>query len=241
MWDGFQRSRERMWISPINKAIRQQYNQFISAYKQGLPPSLAAMTITSVPIKKVMEQLYINVGLSWANMTRLDMQRKERRPMGFNEEMTAYILQYLNGTMLEDVDNMTDTTKNDIIRAIETAINNGYGIDEIIKSLSDANVTKQRARLIARTEIVTASNTASVIQANNSGLNLEKIWIAARDNRTRQDHVAVNGTQIPLKDAFMVGGYEMQQPGDRGVDGNRTPAKEVCNCRCTVAFIKVKG
>jgi uncharacterized protein with gpF-like domain len=198
------------------------------------------MTITPAPLINVLSKLYINVGLSWANYTRLDLLKKERRPMGFNEEMTALIIQYFNKSMLEDVDNMTATTKKDILNAIEAAINNGFGFDEIIKMLSDAQLTKIRARLIARTEIVTAANTASILQAQNSGLNLEKIWISAKDNRTRLDHVIVDGKQLPLKEPFIVGGYPMQQPGDRGSKGNRTPAKEVCNCRCTIAFIKIK-
>lgn len=239
-WDAFQRSRERMWINPINKAIQEQYKQFLQFYKEGYSPTLSTFNIKAEPIYNVLQKLYINVGLSWANMTRLDLQRKEGRPMGFNEEMTALILQYFQTSMFNDVQNITETTRKILLEVIELSIAKGLSVDQIIKLLETTELTKIRARLIARTEIVTASNTASMLQAIKSGLKLEKIWIAARDNRTRLDHAMVNGKQLPINDAFIVGGYPMQQPGDRGSNGNRTPAKEVCNCRCTIAFIKVK-
>jgi hypothetical protein len=239
-WDAFQRSRERMWINPINKAIQEQYKQFLEYYKQGYSPTLSTFNIREEPLNNVLQQLYVNVGLSWANMTRLDLQTKERRPMGFNEEMTALILQYFQTDLLNDVSNMTATTRKEILDAIESAINNGFGFDDIVKMLENAQLTKIRARLIARTEIVTAANTAAEIQAVKSGLKLRGIWISARDNRTRLDHIEVNGKTTQMGEPFIVGGFPMMHPGDRGQNGNRTPAKQICNCRCTKAFIKVK-
>lgn len=239
-WDNFQKQRERMFTPAINKAIQEQYKQFLQYYKDGFSPVLATMNISSTPLLSVLQKLYVNVGLSWANQTRLDLIVKERRPLGFNEEMTALILQYFQTNMLNDVENMTVTTKKEILEAIESAINNGFGFDDIVKLLSDVQLTAIRARLIARTEIVTAANQASQIQAIKSGLKLDKIWISARDNRTRMHHLEVNGKQIPLMDNFTVGGFPMQQPGDRGQLGSRTPAKEICNCRCTIAYLKKK-
>ena len=52
-----------------------------------------------------------------------------------------------------------------------------------------------------------------------------KRWVAIRDSRTRPTHVAVNGTSVRVGEAFIVGGYSMQGPGDPAA-----PASERANC-----------
>jgi len=66
-------------------------------------------------------------------------------------------------------------------------------------------------------------------------LELNKIWIAARDSRTRDHHREVNQTIIPKDENFKVGDSIMAYPGDK--NGS---AAEVCNCRCAIAFIPVE-
>jgi hypothetical protein len=92
-------------------------------------------------------------------------------------------------------------------------------------------MTAKRARLIARTETVNAANAGSMANLKAAGAT-KKIWIAARDNRTRTHHREVNQTVIGIDDFFKVGDSLMQHPGDKSGS-----AEEVCNCRCAVAGV----
>ncbi len=117
----------------------------------------------------------------------------------------------------------------------------GWSFNEIVDRLLLPDMTKKRARLIARTETISAANSAAVINAketaSKTGLVLNKIWIAARDKRTRMDHREVDGSIVGVDQFFNVGGYAMSQPGDRT---QGAPASEICNCRCCIAMVPVE-
>ena len=61
---------------------------------------------------------------------------------------------------------------------------------------------------------------------------LEKVWIATMDSRTRDTHFAADGQRAPLKGKFTVGGVQLDRPGDP-----TGPAREVRNCRCRVGVL----
>lgn len=54
-----------------------------------------------------------------------------------------------------------------------------------------------------------------------------KRWVSVRDARVRPTHARANGQSVRVGEAFMVGGYAMQYPGDPSA-----PASERANCRC---------
>ena len=95
-------------------------------------------------------------------------------------------------------------------------------------------VSAVRAERIARTEALRAANTgagAGYDYAREAlGLELEKVWIATSDSRTRADHVEADGQRVPYDDPFTVGGYETPHPLGPGL-----PASQTVNCRCTWA------
>ena len=85
--------------------------------------------------------------------------------------------------------------------------------------------------MIARTEVVGASNVGALEGAKSLGQPMQKIWIATRDNRTRDAHAAAEGLTVELSDRFDVGGELLDCPGDP----SGSP-ENVINCRCAVAF-----
>jgi len=239
----FQQSRERLFAPKIFKAIRSQYNTVIQHAKaEGLEASLNRIDTT--PISTTLKELYTDAATIYGAKVRADLQRqKARMPMGFSEAVRAMIEAYYKTDILNTSQGITDTTKDLIREVFSNAYEIGLGIDDIIVQLENTELSRIRARLIARTETVTAANQGAMFVGSQSGYPLNKEWLAAIDNRTRRDHAAVNGIVIPFADYFDVNGYKMMQPGDRGGrDGNlKTPAKEVCNCRCTVLMIPVTG
>ena len=67
------------------------------------------------------------------------------------------------------------------------------------------------------------------------GINYKE-WISVQDDRTRDSHLIMDGTVIPITDKFEVpamdnvDGAYMEYAGDPSA-----PAGQVCNCRCTIA------
>jgi len=110
----------------------------------------------------------------------------------------------------------------------------GESIPELSKrvrgEIASSNV---RARTIARTEVVSASNAGALAQMQSLGEEgpAEKEWLSTNDARTRLSHREANGQQVPLVDRFEVGGATLAFPGDP-----TGPPDEVINCRCTLVW-----
>jgi hypothetical protein len=105
-----------------------------------------------------------------------------------------------------------------------------------------AQTTEPVATLVARTQILDASNFGSLATARASGLALRKGWLATPDLRTRPSHVTAGATYgheggyIPLADPFTVGGYSADRPHDPNL-----PPAERHSCRCTLAYSVATG
>ncbi len=90
----------------------------------------------------------------------------------------------------------------------------------------------KKALRIVRTEshrVVETAHYLGYLEVEDQGLETEKQWIATLDNKTRDSHASLDGTQIPLKEDFIsILGNRAPYPGAFGV------AEEDVNCRCTV-------
>jgi len=92
---------------------------------------------------------------------------------------------------------------------------------------------KNRAELIARTETVAANNQGSLrawtamAEAGGVADSAMKTWVGG----TRPTHSAVSGATVGLREKFVVGGQEMNGPGDPAGG-----AAEVANCRCALSY-----
>lgn len=56
-----------------------------------------------------------------------------------------------------------------------------------------------------------------------------KRWVTRHDAKVRATHVEAEGDTVPLDEHFIVGGYPLMYPGERGA-----PPALVINCRCTM-------
>lgn len=129
---------------------------------------------------------------------------------------------------------------------VDSATTNGASIPDVqaqVEQLFGDTSTpnwKNRARTVARTEVVGAYNGGlhdafSMIVTNDPGTEYVKRWLATEDTRTRPDHVEADGQTVPFDQPFIVGGFQMQHPHDPDA-----PAKEVVNCRC-VELLEIKN
>jgi SPP1 gp7 family putative phage head morphogenesis protein len=219
----FQMRYELMYTPKINKVLKDQIQQYISTKD--------TIYVRSGGLYAVLLDLYKTTGTAWAYQTRGLLAKKAGGQMGFSERVVNIMRQIFEFELLSTAENITQTTIRLIQEVLTEAALEGWSFDEIVKRLVSPDMTAKRARLIARTETVNAANAGSMANLKAAGAT-KKIWIAARDNRTREHHREVNQTVIGIDEQFKVGDSFMQHPGDKS-----GLAAEVCNCRCAVAGV----
>lgn len=152
------------------------------------------------------------------------------------------LVEWLVSFGLRQASRVASTTAKDIIKLMVSAIEDEDIIDErgfVVRILRGLGINSWRAMMIARTEVGMASSYASKKTAEKieqeKNIKLLKKWNATEDERTRVNHEAVNGDELPLNRKFTVGGKQMDRPKDpEGGAGN------VINCRCVLTYRRVK-
>jgi len=154
-----------------------------------------------------------------------------------NQQWLNRLMGLINGLdVASRIQAVTETTKKKIQQIIaqtsQEEVRTGRLASRILEKFQ-GKMGRKRAELIARTETTYVTNEAAKANAEETGLELVKIWIATLDNRTRDAHRAMHGKPpIDAHEKFTVGGRQMDKPGDPAGG----PAN-VCNCRCVVAYL----
>lgn len=204
-------------------------------------------------LQQVLTQLYTDAGRVMGGRAYQQVrkqaatQQKGLMPIGYNEQLVNEIIAYFQEHLLEKaVLPITETMKAWVLKYVIDQQLTGKSLQMVIDEMINHNFTKQRAQVIARTEVLKAANYGAVQGAKKTGYNLMKQWISAQDFRTRRiprdefDHLAMNGVQAKMDEPFKIrrkSGVveEMMQPGDP--NGS---AADVIQCRCTVGFEIIK-
>ena len=132
------------------------------------------------------------------------------------------------------ITNIAETTRSQIVRQVLRGQEEGLGVDQIATNIARnvSGIAKMRGALIARTETHGAANHGADASARETGLQLKKEWIAAEDERTRDQHRDVDGDIVGMDDTFTVGGESLRYPGDP-----MGSAENTINCRCAVGYV----
>src|SRR5690625_1226606 len=159
-------------------------------------------------------------------------ERKERVAEYLSNAFRHFAQRWI-ATKVTEIDG---TTEKHIRELVEYGMQEGQTLTEIGLNLMkvSSEIARYRSHVIARTETHFAAGFANETAAEESGLDLEKEWVAAWDDRTRETHIEADGQRVPLGGRFNVGGYELEYPGDAS-----GPASEVIMCRCVATYIEV--
>lgn len=117
----------------------------------------------------------------------------------------------------------------------------GESINKIARRLKDVSEKSLKDSIrIARTETTRVQNSAKMDigkEGQRLGFEMWKRWVATTDGRVREDHLAMNGVEVPQAAPFVLpDGSKMMFPGDISMGAD---ASQVINCRCTmIEFIK---
>jgi len=165
-------------------------------------------------------------------------QQRHGRGAAVLKEMPESFMSAIKGWMLrfggEKILRISRTTQSQVQAMVLRGQEEGLGQQDIADLIRDRALqfSRGRAGVIARTESHAAFQFGQQAAAENSGLEMRKEWIAAKDERTRIDHGAADGNLTDLHGSFIVGGERLAHPGD--------PAgspENVINCRCATGFV----
>ena len=235
---------QNAYREPIYKALRKQINYFADNYAEG-------RTVTDLPTQpliKALRGLYESAGVQNALYVRQQIKRNMAKaaPTDPIQKLTWMVNEYYRQNLLEQaVVPITNTTKKQIQQVLEQAATEGWGVAKTVAALKKTDITRVRAELIVRTETMKAANAGAMLSAAEMGVAVNKKWISATDNRTRRiprdqyDHLYMNAREVGYNQPFIVPSTKqidaMQYPGDPTAS-----AGNVCNCRCTVAFVPLR-
>lgn len=245
-----------MYKKPVQAALQAQINYFITEFKRN--PMAQPNDLPKGQIERVIKALYLTCGLTNAKMVSKDVKRSlnGKKNNQFNMERKAaseekpeqerwrlIINEYYDQFLLDKIVNpITETTANQIRKVIAMGLQEGWGVDKMVRELRSSDLTDARAELIVRTETMRAANAGAMVAAAETGIAMRKEWIATEDDRTRRiprdnyDHLHMHGIQVDFSEGFVVPSLKnvesLMFPGDPAAS-----AGNVCNCRCTVAFL----
>ncbi len=198
-------------------------------------------------LKHLIVSLYQDVGTDVGTDTLKEL-KYEYRPFQTKDDaapddLNLYapdVLVYLYSLAAQKVTQITDTTRAEIQSALAQGVQAGEALPALVKRLNDlylVSIIPKRSEVIARTEVIAASNYGSQEAAKSSGLTLKKVWLSTSDSRTRPDHAEADGQEVDMDEPFKVGGSQLMYPGDSSLGA---PADEVVSCRCTQYYRRVK-
>ncbi len=154
--------------------------------------------------------------------------------LAFSSSFETAISQYIADYGALKVTQINSTTRANLNKILTEAFDEGLSVNKTALKIVEetGTINRTRAIRIARTEVHSASNAASVSSTDGLLLGLRKMWLAALlGSRTRETHLEAN-KQLRLKEArFRVGDALLRYPGDP-----LGPADEIINCRCVIGW-----
>ncbi len=141
-------------------------------------------------------------------------------------DMGAWIEQRSNVLGTE----LTATTYDALRQAFTASEGAGESREALIRRISEvySGFAGARATTIARTEVHGAYQRGTTDGYKAAGVQ-SKIWVAVADEKTRDDHLAADGMEVPIDQPFDIGGESLMFPGDPSGS-----AEQTINCRCTI-------
>lgn len=247
----FQAKAEKKYQPLVEQATIEQITAFLAYAKDhGLMQAVGMMdeVITHEPILKVVRDIYHNVGVKWGMVVYRQLKKvKANSFVGEQSDLLDYMEEYFVQNFLNRATfAMTETLRDWIRDQVFAGLAEGRSYDYIAAKMLDSAFIKWRALRIVRTESVRAANAGSMRAAKDTGLVLNKVWISAKDDRTRRlprdgaDHLHMDGQAVAIDAMFSMetkkhGIVQLSAPGDPSAPGECT-----INCRCTQAYQAVR-
>lgn len=216
-------------------AVRNVIEQQLVA---GVAPRTAALDIVGRVDRATGQRVGVILGL---DVPRADRLLTVSNAMRTPEGVQSIVVQSRDTGALSVKYKVNAATRLRILRAYRA----GTAVPEAERIISlkqyGNQILLERGETISRTEAITAlraGRAEAFEQAIDQGLvereKLVKVWSATMDDRTREDHQAMNGVSVREGELFtLLDGSQMEYPGDTS---HGAPAEQVINCRCYTSY-----
>lgn len=228
----------------FERAIREQYQQAINEIERTSleqVPEAIRTAVTIDPIERVFAPYYsgaVEIAMTWRKYHVAGQKADEKL---YYTKFRQSLYDYGVKVGRKRIRDITTTTEDHIVqlsqKVISQGLEDGLGIAKVRDMLIDAvneqyqEITKARANLIAQTEMVAASNQATMEGTASLGLEYRKFWSTSGIGNSRDTHIEAEN------DSVARGGLQPDEEFSNGLqfpgDPNGGP-EEVCNCHCTL-------
>ena len=132
--------------------------------------------------------------------------------------------------------NINQTTQEKIARQLGIGQSKGESVDQISGRIRKVFRERSRAqsRVIARTEILKAGQSAQLEGFDQSGVVERKTWNTSLDPEVRDSHAMTEGQEVDADEAFTLGDGERADAPGVGEGGSQLSAGNAISCRCFV-------
>ena len=235
---------ERKGVRIMRSAIASQYIDFMNKAKNMTPQSWPDIAIHTESIQQAFLKFYpMSSQLAVLQRGHL-LSGKDAESDFYDNVFQGRLRDIVTAKAYsEKIKSITGTTKKRIDSTIQDLLDQasteGWGIDKIQQGLvqSFSNEIKgnviARARGIAQTEMISASNQAAAMAADSTRLEYRKFWSTSHLENTRDSH------QQAEADSIQRGGLKKEELHSNGLlypgDPNGS-AEEVINCRCSELY-----
>ncbi len=214
----FKKQEERMLdkLQPAKTRVYRRKNLMDDLFDKNLEIKLAIEAVMPL-IEKFLEDAGIDA------MTFIGSR--------FEFNITSDIKSWLDKKAKIFARSINETTFEKLKDQFQESLDAGEDRNDLVKRIEETygNINKTRANMIARTEVQAVSQKGTFEGYRQANMPI-KIWVAVRDNRTREWHADLDGMEVPLDQPFhTINGNTLMFPGDPNA-----PAEEVINCRCTI-------
>jgi hypothetical protein len=193
-------------------------------------------------IKKAFYNLYSDVGWTFYREQKFKKSLSEDIERSLWDQWFEKIIEQETGTRITLI---TDYSKEILINAARKALKSGQeqglGMLEterlLRESLTDEfrTMARMRSLRIVQTEVMSASNFATMKSGMDSGLQMNKVWLTAPIGIAKNERHAtipgLDGQKRRKEEDFNVDGVPMAYPGDP-----KGGAENVINCRCSLSW-----
>ena len=237
--DRRQTAYEKMYTAKIRKALIGQTKHYLETGDLDNSMRLVINEMYEVLMADYLQRQWV----------QLQNNTLEKKTNFFLDTWKRWIQDFMMEKLTMRVTNIDDTTRERLRNATlegATAGETKTQIADRVLKIMESNATKQRARMIARTEVGEAVNLAKTKSADDweteTGMKIGKMWLHRGAKDPRDWHMSLDdGKVIPKDVPFIVNNPntgesdKMMYPHDQSAS-----AGNVINCGCQVLYRRMK-
>jgi uncharacterized protein with gpF-like domain len=146
------------------------------------------------------------------------------------------IRKWIENHIAQEVVLVSQTTIDRIQAVVVAGFEAGSGLEYIVSRIEEMyldQIIPNRSKVIARTEVHSASMAGTYYAAKDTGVPMTRQWVSSQDSYVRDSHEDMHGRVADIDEPWSVNGSMMMFPGDASMGA---AASEIIHCRCDEVY-----